>query len=294
MSASAKTICGLLPPSSRVTGTAFCAAAAWTSAPVATEPVNDTWSTPGWPASAAPASSPRPVTTLSAPGGRPGFLGDPGERQHRQASLLGRLQDAGIAHRQGGADAAADDLHRVVPGHDVAGHAVRLAQGERGVAGGERQGFAVHLVGGAAVELAVAGQGDGVGARLLERLADVVRLQAGEPLDLLEHLAADRREDAAALERAETPPRRRAGAAAAISGGARRGDRRVDVGGAAAPDPGELAAVRRILERERLAAGGRAPGPADQEAVGREMHRGFDRGVHRGLSCGRAGGFAPS
>jgi hypothetical protein len=60
-----------LPPSSSVTGTAFLAAAIWTSAPVATEPVNDRWSTPGWAASAAPASSPRPVTTLSAPAGSP-------------------------------------------------------------------------------------------------------------------------------------------------------------------------------------------------------------------------------
>ena len=43
-SASAKTICGLLPPSSSVTGTAFFAAAAWISAPTATEPVKEMWS----------------------------------------------------------------------------------------------------------------------------------------------------------------------------------------------------------------------------------------------------------
>ena len=40
-SASAKTICALLPPSSSVTGTAFFAAAAWISVPTAAEPVNE-------------------------------------------------------------------------------------------------------------------------------------------------------------------------------------------------------------------------------------------------------------
>ena len=72
-SASAKTICGLLPPSSSVTGTAFLAAAICTSAPVATEPVNERWSTPG-----------------CADERRAGFLaeaGDDVERARRQAGL---------------------------------------------------------------------------------------------------------------------------------------------------------------------------------------------------------------
>ncbi len=70
-SASANTICGLLPPSSSVTGTVFFAAAACTCWPTATEPVNDRCCTPWWRASAAPASSPRPGTTFSAPAGSP-------------------------------------------------------------------------------------------------------------------------------------------------------------------------------------------------------------------------------
>ena len=40
-SASANTICGLLPPSSSVTGMAFCAAAVWIKVPTATEPVKE-------------------------------------------------------------------------------------------------------------------------------------------------------------------------------------------------------------------------------------------------------------
>ena len=70
-SASAKTICGLLPPSSSVTGMAFFAAAVWISAPTATEPVKEMWRTSGCADSAAPASSPRPGTTFNAPAGRP-------------------------------------------------------------------------------------------------------------------------------------------------------------------------------------------------------------------------------
>ena len=60
-----------MPPSSSVTGSAFFAAAICTSMPVATEPVNEMWLTPGCADNAAPASSPSPVTTLSAPGGSP-------------------------------------------------------------------------------------------------------------------------------------------------------------------------------------------------------------------------------
>ena len=70
-SASANTIWGDLPPSSSVTGTALRAAAACTDAPASNEPVKETWCTPGWPASAAPASAPVPGTTFSAPRGSP-------------------------------------------------------------------------------------------------------------------------------------------------------------------------------------------------------------------------------
>ncbi len=70
-SASANTICGDLPPSSRVTLLMFSAAAFATARPVAVEPVNATLSTPGCPASAAPVSRESPVTTLTTPGGNP-------------------------------------------------------------------------------------------------------------------------------------------------------------------------------------------------------------------------------
>jgi hypothetical protein len=199
---------------------------------------------------------------------QPGLDADPGEREHRQAGLLGRLQHARIAHRERGADAAPDDLHRVVPRHDVAGHAVRLAQRQRGVAVLERQGRAVHLVGGAAVELEVARQRDRVGAALLQRLADVERFEPREHLDVVEHLAADRAEQPAALGRGQRTP-------GAVERGARCHDAGIDVGAAAARDRRERPAVRRVLERDRLAALGGTPAAADQQLARIKRDVGF-------------------
>src|SRR5215470_4059608 len=70
-SASGKTTCGDLPPSSSVTLLMLSAAALATARPVAVEPVNATLSTPGCAASAAPVPRDRPVTTLTTPGGNP-------------------------------------------------------------------------------------------------------------------------------------------------------------------------------------------------------------------------------
>src|SRR6202023_2661538 len=57
------------PPSSSTTGRVVEAAAAMTACPVATPPVNDTMSTPGWATSAAPSAASGPLTTFSTPGG---------------------------------------------------------------------------------------------------------------------------------------------------------------------------------------------------------------------------------
>ena len=91
-SASAKTICGLLPPSSSVTGTAFLAAAVCTSVPVATEPVKEMWSTPGCADSAAPASSPRPGDDVQRAGRQPG-LG----AMRANASTVRQASSAGLS-----------------------------------------------------------------------------------------------------------------------------------------------------------------------------------------------------
>ena len=70
-SASGSTMFGDLPPSSSVTFLRLPAAARTIILPTSVEPVNAILSTPGWAANAAPAVSPRPVTTLSTPAGRP-------------------------------------------------------------------------------------------------------------------------------------------------------------------------------------------------------------------------------
>jgi GNAT superfamily N-acetyltransferase len=167
--------------------------------------------------SAAPASPSR--HDVQRAGREAGLLGDAREGQRGEAGLLGRLEHAGIAHRQRRADAAAEDLHRVVPGHDVAGHAVRLAPGERGVAVQVGDRLAMHLVGRAAVELEVARQRDGIGAALLERLADIrasSRASSSTCSSTLRPIAASRPRSAA-VRRPHSPSSAARAAATAAS-----------------------------------------------------------------------------
>ena len=73
-----------------------------------------------------------------------------------EARLLGRLQHAALPAASDARERAAEHLRRVVPRDDVAGDAARLAQDHHLVAGEERDGLAVDLVGGAAEELEIA------------------------------------------------------------------------------------------------------------------------------------------
>ena len=70
-SASAKTMFGLLPPSSSETFFTLPEASRMISWPVVVSPVNATLPTPGCAAIDAPADPPGPVTTLRTPGGMP-------------------------------------------------------------------------------------------------------------------------------------------------------------------------------------------------------------------------------
>ncbi|EKD59666.1 MAG: hypothetical protein ACD_54C01208G0001 [uncultured bacterium] len=74
ISLSAKTTKGDLPPSSRLMFFTSRAAVAINRAPVGTEPVKASLSTPGCSAIACPTSAPRPVTMFSTPGGKPAAL----------------------------------------------------------------------------------------------------------------------------------------------------------------------------------------------------------------------------
>ena len=183
---------------------------------------------------------------------------EPADLERGERGVLARLEHAGVAHGERRADAAPEDLHRVVPRDDVAGDAVRLAQGQDRVAGVVGDRGAVHLVGRAAVELEVARQRQRVGLGLAERLADVLRLEPGELVRLLEHQLAEPDEDAAALERRHPAP-------VAIERRARRRDRRIDVRRGAAGELGEARAVARIDDRDGGAAARLAPVAVDQD-----------------------------
>ena len=89
-SASPKITCGDLPPSSSVQPMWFRAAAVWMSVLTSGLPVKEMKSMPGWEERAAPASSPKPGTTLTAPSGKPASAASSASRSGvRQASSAG-------------------------------------------------------------------------------------------------------------------------------------------------------------------------------------------------------------
>ncbi len=191
-----------------------------------------------------------------------------GERERGEASFLRGLQHASVAHRERPADGAPGDLHRIVPRHDMAGHAMRLAQGVDRVAVEIGNGFAHHLVGRAAVEFHVARHRQRVGASLLQRLADVERLDVREFVDPLLDEFGELGHEPSALGRGQLAPlpgKRALG----------RFDRRIDVGRLAARDLADLNATRRVFDRQAFAGLRLDPSPVDEALVGREPGRRF-------------------
>ena len=83
---------------------------------------------------------------------------------------------------------------------------MRLAQRQRRVAVEERDGVAMDLVGGAAVEFEIAHRRRDVGAPLPHRLAGVARLQRGKLGRVLLDQQAEPRQAAAPLERRHAAP----------------------------------------------------------------------------------------
>jgi hypothetical protein len=141
-----------------------------------------------------------------------------------------------------------------------------LAQRVDGIAAEVGDGFAHHLVGGAGVELHVAGQRERVGAALLQRLADVERLDPGKLVDAGGDQFAEFRQEPPAFGRGQAPP-------FALKRALGRLDRRVDVGRRPARDLADLGPARRVLDREPRARRGSDPAPADETFVGRKPSR---------------------
>ena len=125
-SASAKTMLGFLPPSSRATFFTVPAAAAITARPVARPPVNDTRSTRGSATSGPPTSGPVPGTRLATPSGTPASA-----RRSMRRSEVDGVSSLGLSTKvqpggEGRRHLPRGLQQRVVPGRDEGAHPDRL------------------------------------------------------------------------------------------------------------------------------------------------------------------------
>ena len=147
MSASAKTMFGDLPPSSSVEPMKRDAVEAAMRAPVAVLPVKEILARRRSSTSAAPASAPKPVTTLMTPGGKPASSASVGQPQDGGRGVFGRFDDDGVAGGEGGGELAGGQRQRRVPRGDGADDAEGFAEGvvQHGAAGA-RDGVALDLV----------------------------------------------------------------------------------------------------------------------------------------------------
>src|SRR5882762_5821018 len=119
-SASANTMSGDLPPSSSDTRLRLPADALTIDCPVTCEPVKATLSTPGCEASAAPAVSPYPGTTLTTPGRNASFHRQLAKPQRRQRRFFRGLKDHRATGSDGGTDLPDAGTKRAVPWNDGA------------------------------------------------------------------------------------------------------------------------------------------------------------------------------
>ena len=140
----------------------------------------------------------------------------------------------------------------------------------------------MQLVGGAPVELAIAGERDDVGAGLRERLADVAGLDPSEAFDILQYAVAKSSQQPAALEGGHVTP-------CPFESGAGGSHGSVDIGLPATGDRREDLAGRGIDYIERLAGACVDEGAADEMFRGRK--RGGDVVRHWGTFQSMAGGL---
>ena len=222
-SASSKTTCGDLPPSSRVTRLTFSAAAFATARPVAVEPVNATLSTPGWAASAAPRSRLGARDDVEHAVGEPGLVQHLGERQRGRRRVLRGLDDERAPRRQARGELERHQQQRRVPRRDRPDHADRLAAREDEVVGlVGRDDPALDLVG-VPREVAVPGaQPLELADHLPVELAVVADLDPGEALGVRGDQVGELVHQRGALEAGHRAP-------LAVQGGAGGGDGVVDV-----------------------------------------------------------------
>ena len=179
--------------------------------PVASEPVNATFATSGCSTSGAPTSAPKPVTTLTTPGGKPGLLDQLHELERRGRREFRRLDDDRVAGGERGRQLPRGQQQRRVPRHDRRDDAERLVARvvERvGLVG--RQHRAFDLVGEAAEVVVPLRHVRGLRAHLGDELAVVAHLDLGE-------LPRVRRDQVAELAQQRAALRSRSASASRLS-----------------------------------------------------------------------------
>ena len=260
-SASSRTMLADLPPSSCATRFTVGAARRATSMPARVEPVNDTMSTSGWAARAAPTVAPSPCTRLNTPAGTPASS----RISVNTMALSGDTSDGFSTIVQPAASAGATlhatwfigQFHGVIRAHTPTGSrtsnveptcTLELEVGEGGAHGGE-----------------VGVAGPGLGALGQRRRG--AHLAADQVADLgPAHLVA--LDDAVEQVEALLAARLRI----ALEGVTCRGDGGVDVVGVADGDRGDRLLGGRVDHVQRVAAHGIDPLAADVELLG-VLHR---------------------
>ena len=124
---SAKKMLGDLPPSSSVTGMRFSEAYCMISRPVVVSPVKATLAMRLFWASGLPASTPKPLTTLSTPGGSRSPIRSISTMM-LSGRLLGRLEHDAVAGGQRRRQLPGRHQQREVPRDDLADDAERLVE----------------------------------------------------------------------------------------------------------------------------------------------------------------------
>ena len=258
---SAKKMFGDLPPSSSVTGIRFSDAYCMIRRPVVVSPVKATLAMRLFWASGLPASTPKPLTTLSTPGGNRSPI-KIHQHHDRHRRLLGGLQHHAVSRGQRRRELPRRHQDREVPRDDLADDAERLVivigdgvlvdLRQRAFLGPEARGEIAEMVD---------GERDVGGHRLADRLAVVDGLDGGEHLEVRLHAVGDLVQNGGALGRRRLAP--------GVLGLVRGVERELDVRGLRPRDLAHRLAGHRADIFEILAFDRRDPFAADEVVVTR-------------------------
>ncbi len=268
-SASSKTMCAALPPSSIVTGLRASPAALATCRPTAVEPVKAILSTPWCRSSASPATGPRAGDDVDDAVRDTRLLEQPGHVEGAERGLVGRLVHDGVAGGQRRAQLRTGEDQREV---------------ERGDRGDDTDGLALGVGEGVVDRLAgrtVEGEGEGGevlvvvgrvrhvdGAAQADRLAHVEALQLRDLVRVLPDQLGHPVQDPAALASGRRGPR------TAVEGLARGTYGRVHVGRRRLRDGRDDRAPGRVDHLRTRSVGRLAPLPSDEQSPGFDLEGG--------------------